>query len=134
MKSIVAIALVAALSYAGSSNAACAYPKAPATVPDGEKASKEEMLAAKKEFTQYNTDMTAYLNCIELEEDNGMKELEARGATLTTEQEKQAYQRQKEDYKRKQDQKHDAAVDDLESNVERFNQQLRAYNKKVQKS
>jgi hypothetical protein len=132
MKSIVAIALVA-LCYAGNSHAACVFPKAPATVPDGETATKEQMLAAKKEFTQYNTDMTAYLNCIELEEDNGMKELEARGATLTTEQEKQAFERQKEDYKRKQDQKHDAAVDELTANVERFNQQLRAYNKKVKK-
>ena len=37
--------VVAALAFAAQASAACTYPKAPDKIPDGSKATKEEMLA-----------------------------------------------------------------------------------------
>ena len=42
---------------------------APGKFPDGNQASKDEMLAAKKSVQKYNDDMDAYLNCIKSEFD-----------------------------------------------------------------
>jgi len=37
--------------------------------PDGATATKDQMIAAKTDFTRYNTEMNAYLECIKLEMD-----------------------------------------------------------------
>ncbi|MFM2110546.1 MAG: hypothetical protein RLZZ372_1470, partial [Pseudomonadota bacterium] len=42
MKTVISLALVAALA-AGSTNAACTYPKAPEKIPDGNTATLEQM-------------------------------------------------------------------------------------------
>src|SRR4051812_438712 len=61
---ITALMLAGALA-AAQANAACNYPVAPGKFPDGNQATKEEMLAAKGQVVQYNTDMETYLNCIQ---------------------------------------------------------------------
>lgn len=114
--SILAAAL--ALAAAGSVHAACTYPKSPETLPDGTVASKDEMLAGKKLVQQYNTEMTAYLECLKLEYDT---QLTSDAATLTPEQ--------KAELEKRHTQKHNAAVDELEAVAARFNEQIRAYNK-----
>ena len=96
----------------GAAHADCAYPKAPASIPDGAKASEGEMSAAASSFKQYNSDVTAYLACLQ-------DETAAKSAGVSAAQALQI--------KSMQSRKHNSAVDELESNVARFNAQLRAF-------
>lgn len=43
--------------------AACDAPSPPGAIPNGKSASKEEMLAKKKEVDQYKRDVEAFLSC-----------------------------------------------------------------------
>lgn len=117
-KSALALALLPLL-VGGTAWADCAYPRAPTRIPDGTTSSKEEMLAAKKEVEQYNKDMEAYLSCIKVEHDEIVAK---RGDELTEDQKKQLAAILT--------QKNDAAVDELQSVAARFNEQVRAFNKK----
>jgi hypothetical protein len=109
-----ALLLVGAL--AGSqAYAACDYPVAPGKFPDGTQASKDEMLTAKHAVEKYNNDMTTYLDCIK-------SEFDAKIAAQTD-----ATADQKAEMERVQNQKHNAAVEEVTSVTERFNEQLRAY-------
>jgi hypothetical protein len=77
------------------------------------------MVAANKEVKQYNADMTAYLDCIKTDYDGTVAKLPA---DATEDQKKQLA----EVYARK----NDAAVDELQGNVARFNEQLRVFKAK----
>ena len=68
MKTLLAMAAAATL-LAGTAHAACTYPKAPANVPDGSKASLEEMLASQKEVKGFDTSITEYQACLQQEHD-----------------------------------------------------------------
>ena len=128
MKSLFLV-LTAGLGLCGAAaHAACTYPRAPETIPDGETATQEQMVAAKKVFAQYNNDMTAYLNCIKLERDEGLASMEKEMSS--TQEEKKTFEARKEEYERKQVQKHNAAVDEVTAVVERFNEQVRLFKKK----
>jgi hypothetical protein len=125
------VALALALTLLGSAaHAACSYPRAPEGIPNGETASKEEMLVGKKAVSQYNEEMNAYLNCIKLEYDGQLEALNKEGSGLQSEEEKKAFEARKADFERKQTQKHNAAFDELTAVVDNFNEQLRLYNKK----
>lgn len=127
--SVIALAVSLAVG-ASAAHAACTYPRAPDSLPNGETATKDEMLAAKKEVTKYNEDMNAYLNCIKLEYDGQLAELEKQGGAAQSDEAKKAFQAQRADFERKQTQKHNAAVDEVTAVVDRFNEQLRAFKKK----
>src|SRR5687768_5124200 len=103
---------------AAQANAACAYPVAPGKFPDGGRASKEEMLAAKKQVVTYNAEMETYLACIKSEYD-------AKVAAETS-----ATSDQKAEMQKVQDQKHNAAVEEVTAVTDRFNEQLRAWKAK----
>ncbi|MBV6417805.1 MAG: hypothetical protein CMLOHMNK_02570 [Steroidobacteraceae bacterium] len=118
MKLSIIAAAVALAVVCGPSYAACTYPKAPEKLPDGTVAAKEDMLAGKRLVEQYNKDMEAYLACIKLEYD---AQVTKDAATLTPEQ--------KAELDKRQTQKYNAAVDELQAVAERFNEQIRAYNK-----
>ena len=105
--------------FAMQANAACDYPVAPGKFPDGALATKEEMLAAKGLVVKYNTEMDTYLGCIKGEYDAKL----ATSADATTEQ--------KAEMERVQNQKHNAAVDEVTEVTNRFNEQLRAYKAKA---
>ena len=112
-------ALVLAGGFAASqAHAACNYPVAPGKFPDGNQASKDEMLAAKTQVVTYNKDMETYLTCIQ-DEYNAKVTAEA-NATAD----------QKAEMARVQDQKHNAAVQELQSVADRFNEQLRVWKAK----
>lgn len=126
-----AIALALSLAIGTSAaHAACSYPRAPDNIPDGETATKEQMLAGKKEITRYNEEMNAYLNCIKLEYDGALAELDKEGSATQSDGAKKSVETRRADFERKQTQKHNAAVDEVTAVVDRFNQQLRAYKKK----
>ena len=42
---------------------ACDKPTAPASIPDGKTASKDEMLASKREVDKFKLDMEEYMSC-----------------------------------------------------------------------
>ncbi len=120
MKALSAIAALAAL--AGPVYADCSYPPPPTKIPDGNTATMEEMIEAKKAVTQYNKDINAYVACIKLEHDSAVSKV---GDKPTPEQ--------KEDMKRMEEmevQKNNAAVDQLQSIADRFNEQVRIYKAK----
>jgi hypothetical protein len=114
MKSLFAITAVAAL--AGPVYADCSYPPPPAKLPDGNTATMEEMLEAKKAVTQYNKDINAYVACIKLEHETAVTNA---GDKITPEQ--------KAEMEKMEVQKNNAAVDQLQSVADRFNEQVRLY-------
>ena len=71
MKSFVPLVGIALLA-APSAWAACSYPQSPARIPDGNTATKEEMMAAQKAVRKYNDDINAYISCIKLEHDQSI--------------------------------------------------------------
>ena len=106
----------------GSSIAlACDYPERP-SMPDGSNASKEELLAAKDSVQDFMAKVDEYLNCIEGEEkaaveamDNpSEEEMQRRDGMLNK--------------------KFDAANEEKALLGEQFNQEIRAYNKRLQEA
>jgi hypothetical protein len=120
MKAWIPLTLLFAIGSAAYAQADCTYPRAPASIPDGATASKDDMIAGKNEVARYNNEMTAYLDCIKLEiqalpKDSKMsKDDKAKAAA----QEKAL------------DQKNNAAVDELNAVVGRFNEQLKIWKSK----
>jgi hypothetical protein len=117
MKALFAITALAAL--AGPVYADCSYPPPPAKLPDGNTASMDEMVDAKKAVTQYNKDINAYVACIKLEHETAVTNA---GDKLTPQQ--------KADMEKMEVQKNNAAVDQLQSIADRFNEQVRIYKAK----
>ena len=116
MKSSIVIAAFTIAVAGGPVYAACSYPVAPDKLPDGRVASMDEMLTGKKAVEEYNKQMDAYLSCLKLEYD---EQVASSSETLTAEQ--------KAELEKRQVQKHNAAVDELESVANRFNEQVKAY-------
>jgi len=119
MKAWLPLMLVFALGSAAHAQATCSYPSAPDAPPNGATATKEEMIAAKHAFDHYNTDMNAYLDCIKLEMDSAVPKDTSK---LSADEKKKA-----EEHLKMLTQKNNAAVDELQANVGRFNEQLKAY-------
>ena len=120
MKALLAITALAAL--VGPVYADCSYPPPPSKIPDGNTATKDDMIAAQKAITQYNKDVNAYISCIKLEHEAAMTKL---GDKPTPEQ--------KADMDRAEQvevQKNNAAVDQLQSIADRFNEQVRIFKAK----
>ncbi|MEY2854301.1 MAG: hypothetical protein RL030_1433, partial [Pseudomonadota bacterium] len=99
-KSLLALAFAACLSTAAFAD--CTYPRAPGKAPDGNVATREDMLAAKKVVDAYNATMNTYLECIKGEYDASLAK---GGAALTEDQKKQMATMYT--------QKNDSAVDEL---------------------
>jgi hypothetical protein len=122
MKAWIPLTLVFALGSAAHAQATCTYPRAPDAIPDGNTASKEEMIAAKNEVGRYNTEMNAYLDCIKLEIDAATPKDPSK---LSKDEKAKAAEQEKI-----LTQKNNAAVDELQTIVGRFNDQLKAYKAK----
>jgi hypothetical protein len=125
MKALLALVAITALTMAPA-YADCSYPPAPDKLPDGNSATKDEMIAAQKLVKEYNTAMSAYLECLKLER----PPVPAAAANATPEEQKAQAQR----VQQLQDQKYNAAVDQLHSVADRFNEQVRAFNARKDKS
>ncbi|HEU5134758.1 MAG TPA: hypothetical protein VFU13_06405 [Steroidobacteraceae bacterium] len=118
MKHVFSALIVGAVFAAAQAHAACDYPVAPGKFPDGNQATKEEMLAAKGLVVKYNSDMDAYLGCIKTEYDASV-------ASLTKPSKEELGKMEKA-----QTQKQDAALKEVTDVTERFNEQLRAWKAK----
>ncbi len=100
--------------FAFSSAIACDYPDR-IKIPNGNTATKEEMLEGQSGVKNYVAEMEAYLECIVEEEKIARDEME--GMKPEDEQER-------EDALNK---KHDAAVDEMERLAAQFNAEVQAY-------
>jgi hypothetical protein len=92
-------------------------------MPDGSTATEPEMITGMKAIKEYNTEVTAYLSCLDME-------LQARIATLGAD----APADQVAQVKAIQAKRHNAAVDELESHAARFNEQVKTYKARTNKS
>lgn len=117
MKALLALSALAVL--AGPVYADCLYPPPPSKLPDGNTATMQEMLDAKKAVTQYNHDINAYVSCIKLEHETAIT---SAGDKITPEQ--------KAEMDKMEVQKNNAAVDQLQSVADRFNEQVRIFKAK----
>ena len=95
---------------AANAQAECAFPKAPASIPDGKTASEPEMVAAMTAFKAYNDEVTAFGACLE-EETKSKASGTAQLMQLKTMQTK----------------KHNAAIDELQAKAKLFNEQVRVF-------
>jgi hypothetical protein len=121
MKAWIPLTLVFALGFTAHAWADCSKPASPNAPPDGNTATKDEMVAAAQNFKAYNTDMNKYLDCLKVEMDSAPKDV-----TKLTPKEKQELQQQQNALT----QKNNAAVDELQAAVGKFNEQLRIYKAK----
>src|ERR1700730_4493994 len=122
MKAWIPFMLVFALGAAAHAQAACTYPRAPEAPPDGNTATKDQMIAAKHDFDRYNGEMNSYLDCLKLEMDSATpKDPKNR----TPDEKKKA-----DDQQKILVQKNNAAVDELQAVVGRFNEQLKLFKAK----
>ena len=93
--------------------AECTYPKGPDSVPDSKTATKDEMLAAMSAFKQYNTDVDAYVSCLDEETSTKIKEASGAGAIMQI--------------KALQAKKKSSAVDEREEKINAFNKAVREF-------
>jgi len=114
-----ALLVAAPLTLAGTANAECVYPDTPDTIPDGNTASQDQMVAAMQSLKDYDAAINAYLSCLEMET---QARIEDGGEELTEEQVNQI--------RAIQVKKHNAAVEALESRASQFNEQVRIFKAK----
>jgi len=117
---ILASATLIAFLGGAAAQATCIYPRPPESLPDGATATYDEMVAAQKAVKQFDADISAYNSCLELELESLLANPElddARKAELRVMQAK----------------KNNAAVDDVQAVVGRFNEQLRAFRERSEK-
>jgi hypothetical protein len=123
MKAWIPLTLVFALGTALSAQADCTYPRAPEAPPDGNTATKDQMISAKHDFDRYNGEMNSYLDCLKLEIDAAAPKDPTK---LSPDEKKKADAQQKILV-----QKNNAAVDELQAVVGRFNEQLKIFKAKA---
>jgi hypothetical protein len=112
--------LFIAASLSTAAYADCTYPRPPAKLPDGNTATRDEMIAANKVVKQYNTDMTGYLDCLKAEYDGNTAKLPANASEDQKKQLAATYAL-----------KNDAAVEEVTGVATRFNEQLRVFKAKT---
>jgi hypothetical protein len=115
--------LALGLMLVGAANAECVYPKEPTNTPDGATATQDQMVEGMKAVKEYNTQVTAYLACLEQEKN---ARVEAAGPDAPAEQIEQI--------KAIHNKRHNAAVDALEQTAARFNEQVKTFKAREKKS
>lgn len=100
-------------SFASMAHADCVYPKAPESMPDPKTATQPDMIAAMSAFKQYNTDVDAYVVC--LDEETAAKAKDAAGAGAIMQ------------IKAIQAKKKTAATDERQAKIEAFNKAVRDF-------
>jgi hypothetical protein len=106
-----------------AAHAECVYPKAPTNTPDGATATQEQMVAGMKAIKEYNNQVTAYLSCLEMEMN---ARVEAAGPDAPPDQIEQI--------KAIHNKRHNAAVEELEANAAKFNEQVKVFKAREKKS
>jgi hypothetical protein len=106
-------ALVTCLCVAGWAHADCTYPKPPSDIPNPKTATEAEMIEAMKGFKQYNSDVDAYVTCLDKETEDKIKEAGGAGAIMQI--------------KAIQAKKKSSATDERQATIESFNKAVRDF-------
>jgi len=115
--SLLALPLLMALG--AGAHAACVYPQAPQSLPNGSKSTKEEMLAAQAQVKEYSkTVQEVYLPCLESEKTESIAALDNMDPDYTG---------KKANIETLHAKKHNAALDELQAVATRFNEEIKAY-------
>ena len=113
------LALPLLLALGAGADAACVYPRAPQALPNGSVATKDEMIAAQGEVKTYSKAIQeVYLPCLEQEKLAAIAALDPADPNFAT---------QKSTIETLQALKHNAALDELQSVADRWNQERKAY-------
>jgi hypothetical protein len=108
------------LGAAATGHAACVYQQAPTSLPNGAKATKDEMLAAQAVIKAYAASVQElYLPCLEKEKADAIAAL--------SQADPAEYEKQKAALEAIQAKKHNAAIDELEATVARWNDEKKAF-------
>jgi hypothetical protein len=102
----ISVALVAGVVTSLPAFADCQLPPPPSKIPDGATASEQEMLSAMNTLKQYNGDVNVYVKCLEFEE--------KQNRLSSSDRERQ----------------NNAAVSQLQSIADKFNQQVKIFKSK----
>ena len=121
MNSLIKISFGTLFLLSSSIAFACDYPERPA-MPDGSTASKDELLAAKNSVQDFMAKVDEYLNCIEGEEKAAVEAMDNPSEEETQRRDAML------------NKKFDAANEEKALLGEQFNQEIRAYNQKIQES
>jgi hypothetical protein len=106
-----------------AAEAACVYPQAPQTLPNGSSATKEEMLAAQTVVKDYvKSVQETYLPCLEKEKTDATAALDNMDPEFTA---------KKNNIEAIHAKKHNAALDELQAFVDRWNAEKKAYTDKT---
>lgn len=116
------LAVITAIAAFGTATAtaACIYPRPPETVPDGRTASYDEMVAGQTAVKAFDADVTAYNTCLQME----LEALQANPELDDARRSEIAAMYVK---------KNNAAVDEVQTVADRFNEQLRAFKERSKK-
>ena len=118
-RSLSLLALPLLLALGAGAHAACVYPQAPQTLPNGGKATKEEMLAAQAQVKEYSkTVQEVYLPCLETEKNESIAALDNMDPEYT---------QKKANVEAVHAKKHNAALDELTALVNRWAEERKAY-------
>lgn len=113
------------LAFGASAQAACIYPQAPQKLPNGAKATKEEMLAAQGEVKEYSkTVQEVYLPCLEQEKTESIAALDGMDPEFT---------QKKASIESVHAKKHNAALDELQAVAGHWSEELKAFSAKDKK-
>jgi hypothetical protein len=115
----VAVAATLAVLAVSPAFADCTAPTPPQSLPDGNTATLQQMLAGKKSVDEFNTATNAYLDCLTQAHKDA---LDAAGPKISSD-DKDALEKTETD-------KHNAAVERLKDVADRFNAQIRIFKQK----
>lgn len=114
---IKAICILATVTILAPVALACDYPER-VSIPKGNSASKEEMVAGQRGVKKFMADMEAYLACIEEEDEQNRAGIEEPDPIVEAQRDEMLVK------------KHNAAVEDMEKVAAAFNEEVRAYKAK----
>lgn len=115
-------ALPALLALGAAAQADCAYPQAPTDIPNGAKATKDQMLAAQGKIKAYRAAVEeTYLPCLEKEKNDSLATLDAADPEYAT---------KKGAIEAIHAKKHNAALDELTAVAGQWSEEIKAFGAK----
>ena len=122
MKFLTAAAIPFLLALGSAANAACVYPAAPNKLPNGNNATKDEMVAANGAMKEYSKAVQdTYLPCLQQEETDAIAALDPAD---------KEFPQKKEAAEAIHAKKHNAALDELQALAARWNEEIKAFKAK----
>ena len=110
------------LAMSATAEAACVYPQAPQSLPNGNTATEAEMKAANAQVKEYSkTVQEVYLPCLEQEKQESISALDSAASD---------YAARKASIESIQAKKHNAALDELQALAARWNSEIKAFKDK----